>query len=99
MPVLFIYLIKLSISLAVVYLFYRFVLRRLTFYNWNRWYLLGYTVLSFIIASTNITPFLQNNSLTEDKTIRLVPLLESITGETGTSSVIIPAETTQGWNS
>lgn len=99
MPELFIYLLKLSISLAVVYLFYRFVLRRLTFYNWNRWYLLGYTILSFIIALTNITPFLQNNSLTEDKTIRLVPLLESITGEAGTSTVIAPIATTKGWNS
>ena len=31
MPVLFVYILKLSISLAVVYLFYHFVLRKLTF--------------------------------------------------------------------
>ena len=98
MPVLFIYLLKLSISLAMVYLFYHFVLRRLTFYNWNRWYLLTYTFLSFIIAFTNITPFLQSNSLTEDKTIRLVPLLEQITGSPGTTTITEKTILTQGWN-
>jgi hypothetical protein len=50
MPVLFVYILKLSISLAVVYLFYHFVLRKLTFYTWNRWYLFGYSLLSFFIA-------------------------------------------------
>jgi hypothetical protein len=47
MPALFLYILKLSISLSIVYLFYHLVLRRLTFYNSNRWYLIGYTLLSF----------------------------------------------------
>ena len=36
------------LSLSLVYLFYRLVLRRLTFYHWNRVYLLCYTLLSFL---------------------------------------------------
>ena len=71
MPVLFIYILKLSISLAVVYLFYHFVLRKLTFYNWNRWYLLGYSFLSFFIAFFNITPLFQSGLLNYNKAVQL----------------------------
>ena len=46
------YLIKFSISLAVLYVFYRAVLRPLTFYQWNRFYLLGYSLLCFAIPFT-----------------------------------------------
>ena len=56
MPLLIFYLLKLSISLAVAWLFYRLVLRRLTFYNLNRWYLLGSMLLSFLIPFVHITP-------------------------------------------
>ncbi|ANI88723.1 hypothetical protein A9P82_05155 [Arachidicoccus ginsenosidimutans] len=40
-----------------MYLFYALVLRRLTFYNHNRWYLLGYSVLCFFIPLINIASF------------------------------------------
>ncbi|MBS1513274.1 MAG: M48 family metalloprotease [Bacteroidetes bacterium] len=62
MSVLLQYIFKLSLSLVVVYLFYQFVLRRLTFYQQNRWYLLGYTVLSFAIPLINISPVLQQHN-------------------------------------
>jgi len=75
MPFLFIYILKLSVSLAVVFLFYHFVLRKLTFYNWNRWYLLGYTLISFVIPFINITPALHKNELTEITLVQWVPLL------------------------
>jgi len=58
MPVFIIYLLKLSISLSVTWLFYQSMLRRLTFYNLNRWYLLGYSLLSFIIPLIDIGAFL-----------------------------------------
>ncbi|MDB5263497.1 MAG: peptidase BlaR1 [Adhaeribacter sp.] len=53
--VLFAYLLKLTLSLAMVYLFYRLVLQNLTFYNWNRWYLLAFTGLSFLIPLIDIS--------------------------------------------
>ncbi len=69
------YFIKLSISLAVVWLFYQFVLRRLTFYNHNRWYLLGYSLLSFVIPLVDITPALHQNELTNSGVVQWVPLV------------------------
>lgn len=61
MSLLFAYIIKLSISLAVVFLFYWFLLRRLTFHQWNRWYLLLYSALSFAFASIDISPLLKQH--------------------------------------
>src|SRR5690606_29320704 len=75
MPFFILYLLKLSVSLAVVFLFYQFVLRKLTFYNWNRWYLLGYTLLSFITPFIDITPALQQNELNNTSMIQWVPVL------------------------
>ena len=73
MPFVIEYIIKLNICLAIVYLFYLVFLRRLTFYNWNRWYLLGYTALSFIIPVINIMPELQKKELDKNLWVRLIP--------------------------
>src|SRR5689334_11454334 len=62
MSLLIQYLVKLTISLAIVWLFYQFVLRRLTFYNSNRCYLLAYTLLSFFIPFINISTLFENRS-------------------------------------
>ncbi|HEX2532572.1 MAG TPA: M56 family metallopeptidase [Chitinophagaceae bacterium] len=76
MPLLFVYLLKLSLCLAMVYGFYHFVLRRLTFYQWNRWYLLGYSFASFFLPLVNLTPVLQARALETSPITRLVPLVE-----------------------
>lgn len=75
MSVSFYYLEKLSISLMVVWLFYQLVLRRLTFYNWNRWYLLGYSLLSFFIASINIAAVAQTAVIYRTPIIRYIPAI------------------------
>lgn len=72
------YLIKLSISLAVVWLFYHFVLRKLTFYNSNRWYLLFFTTLSFCIPVISIS-FIENNNETGQSFIQLIPSVQQYT--------------------
>ena len=59
MPILILYLFKLFVSLGIVFLFYQLVLRRVTFYNANRWYLVGFTLLSFIVPFINVTPVVQ----------------------------------------
>jgi len=78
MPFLLQYIIKLSISLSLVYLFYQLFLRKLTFYNWNRWYLLGYTLLSFYLSFVDISPALQKNELTDFSVINLLPGFEQV---------------------
>jgi beta-lactamase regulating signal transducer with metallopeptidase domain len=80
------YLFKLFICLAVVYLFYKLVLRKLTFYNWNRWYLLGYSLICFLIPFINITPVLQSNQLTGNDMVQIIPAVEVYTGNIETIS-------------
>lgn len=75
MPPLIIYLLKLSISLGVVFLFYHFVLRRLTFYNWNRWYLVGYTLLSFLLPFVDISFALEQSEIKNSPVVKWVPVL------------------------
>lgn len=74
MPIIIEYLLKVSIALALVYVFYQLLLRRLTFYNWNRWYLIGYALLSFLIPFMNITDFLFKHELDEVQFVRMVPV-------------------------
>lgn len=75
MPIIIDYILKLNICLAVVYLFYQLFLRRLTFYNWNRWYLLGYTLLSFIIPLIDIMPSLEKRALQQNVMVQWIPAI------------------------
>jgi hypothetical protein len=56
------YLMKISITLIVVYVVYWLLFRRLTFYTWNRWYLLALSVLSFLIPLADITYLLDSRN-------------------------------------
>jgi hypothetical protein len=73
------YLIKLSISLSIVYLFYQLFLRRLTFYNWNRWYLLIYSMVCFVIPFINVfTIIVERPALRESAFINYIPAITQI---------------------
>ena len=78
------YFVKLSISLGIVWLFYHLVLRKLTFYNSNRWYLLGYTLLCFFIPFIDISPVLQKNQWTDSKAVSWIPVI----GDYGRNEII-----------
>jgi beta-lactamase regulating signal transducer with metallopeptidase domain len=77
MPYIFTYLLKVSLSLGVVFLFYQLVLRRLTFYNWNRWYLLGYSLLAFFIPFIDISIVLEQQEWSNNQFIQWVPVLNN----------------------
>jgi hypothetical protein len=49
-----IYLLQVSACTGIFYLFYFLLLRRLTFFTLNRWYLLGTLALSFIIPAISL---------------------------------------------
>ncbi|WP_315818197.1 M56 family metallopeptidase [Paraflavitalea speifideaquila] len=72
------YLLKLSIALTVVYLFYWLLLRRLTFYNWNRWYLLVYSLFAFLIPLINVFDLLQQHGLQNAAVISYIPALTPV---------------------
>jgi bla regulator protein blaR1 len=74
---LIVFFIKLNVSLSVVYVFYQLVLRPMTFYNWNRWYLLCYPAISFVIALIDINVFVSETSIVKSAALQLIPILES----------------------
>lgn len=75
MPFIFLYITKLSVCLALVYLFYRLVLQRLTFYNWNRYYLLLYTLASFFIPLVDVSAVIAKSNLQSTRLVQLVPAM------------------------
>jgi len=75
MPSPFLYLLKVSVSLAIVWTFYQLLLRRLTFYNLNRWYLLGYSFLCYFIPLVNIGPILEKGKDGGPLIIRYIPAI------------------------
>ena len=79
MSLLIQYLVKLSISLAIVWLFYQFILRKLTFYNSNRLYLAAYTLLSFFIPIINISPIIGADDGSKNELIQLIPSVHRYT--------------------
>jgi TonB-dependent SusC/RagA subfamily outer membrane receptor len=75
MPALLLYFIKLSCSLGLVWLFYRLVLHNLTFYTWNRWYLLGYSGLALAIPLINIGPIRGEDPALQPLIIQYIPVI------------------------
>jgi TonB-dependent SusC/RagA subfamily outer membrane receptor len=92
MPFFFLYLLKVSVSLAIVWTFYQLLLRRLTFYNLNRWYLLGYSFLCYFIPLVNIGPVLERGARGEPLIVQYIPAI----GEYGVGSAGAGAVATAG---
>lgn len=67
------YILKLSVCLAACWIFYQLVLRRLTFYTWNRWYLLAGSLLALVLPLVNIYPVLEENELAENAVLSAIP--------------------------
>ncbi len=87
MPVFFLYLLKFSLSLAAVYLLYHVLLRRLTFYRWNRLYLLTYPLACFLIPLIDIAPLLQQEEETTAGIMTYVPLVQDMVQPTGGAAI------------
>ncbi len=75
MPTLLVYILKLSCSLSIVWLFYRLFLHNLTFYSLNRWYLLGYALLSFLIPFINIGPIDREDPALQPLIVQYIPVI------------------------
>lgn len=75
MPTLLVYILKLSCSLCIVWLFYRLLLHNLTFYNSNRWYLLGYALLSFLIPFINLGPIDREDPALQPLIVQYIPVI------------------------
>ncbi|PZR28231.1 MAG: hypothetical protein DI535_07445 [Citrobacter freundii] len=98
MPLVIQYLLKLSLSLALVYLFYQLLLRRLTFYNCNRFYLLAYTMLCFFIPLINITPALKARSWGDGNITSFIPAWQLTTVTNEVCDPVILTGSTDYWD-
>ena len=78
MEALSVYLLKLSISLTFVYIFYSLFLRPLTFYKWNRYFLLIYSFIAFLIPLFNIGPGLESTKINRQEWVKIIPVIEQI---------------------
>jgi hypothetical protein len=88
MVVLF-YILKLSVGLIIIGLFYQLVLRRLTFYTWNRWFLVVCPALAFLLPLIDIAPVLEKNNWTKTTIVSAIP---QIPAYNNTAAVIVPAK-------
>ena len=75
MSALVLYILKLSCALSIVWSFYRIFLHNLTFYNLNRWYLLGYALLSFFIPFINIGPIDREDPALQPLIVQYIPVI------------------------
>lgn len=89
MPAYILYFLQVSIALAVVFLLYQFVFRRLTFYYCNRWYLLIASVLSFVVPLIDINPTLEAAGVKE---MPLIEYMSPMLGNAGNFTKITAIE-------
>jgi len=86
MPSIVLYLIKCSISLSIVWLFYQLLLRRLTFYSMNRWYLIGYAMLSFLLPLIHIVLPAEGEMAGNMQMIRYIPMITGLPSGAGSGA-------------
>lgn len=81
------YLLKVTACMALFYVFYHFCLQRLTFFSFNRIYLLATLLTSFAIPALQLE-IERNGASTPQKALKVSPVLvDEVTG------LAIPAET------
>ncbi|MEJ7685285.1 MAG: hypothetical protein WKG06_47060 [Segetibacter sp.] len=77
MPVYFEYALKVSLCLAMVFLFYTLLLKQMTYYTWNRYFLVMFSILSFIVPFINVNVFIQARHLNTISFINQIPLIHT----------------------
>lgn len=86
MPELLVYLLKANLALALFYLGYRLLLRKLTFYYLNRVYLLFAWVFSLIYPVVDVGGWLARRA---DVSVDAIPIIPDWQG--------VPAEAFSWW--
>jgi beta-lactamase regulating signal transducer with metallopeptidase domain len=83
------FILKLSLGLIIIWLFYQLVLRRLTFYTWNRWYLVIAPALAFLLPLIDIAPVLEKNNWNKTPIVSAIPQIPAYQVST---AVVVPAK-------
>jgi len=91
------YMVKTSVCLTVSYIFYYALLRHITHYTWNRWFLLLCTIGSFIIPAVNINLFVAPEQLNNIYFVSKLPVVYAASPATvATPSVFTVQNITAG---
>jgi hypothetical protein len=69
------YIVKWSVAMCAVYVFYRFVLRPLTFYQWNRHYLVAYSIVALFIPFINLYTYVPEQQLQQNQLVKFIPVI------------------------
>lgn len=83
---LLIYLLKVSACTALFFAFYLLVLRKLTFFKLNRFYLLGALVLSFTIPALQ---FKVEKEIEAPQLMQLTPIATNISNDINNGAINI----------
>lgn len=91
------YMVKTSVCLTVSYIFYYALLKHITHYTWNRWFLLLSVIGSFIIPAININLFVTPERLNNIYIVGKLPVVyaASHTGQPVAGAVASPVFTLQ----
>jgi hypothetical protein len=84
------YIVKWSIALCAVFVFYRFVLRPLTFYQWNRHYLVAYSIIALFIPFINLYTYVPEQQLQQNHLVKFIPVINIGQQQTASSTNIDP---------
>ncbi|PPL04549.1 M56 family metallopeptidase [Parapedobacter indicus] len=83
MPEVMIYLLKVNLSVILFYLGYRLLLRRLTFYTLNRFYLLFSLIFSFTYPLVDLTNWLETSEhIIPTEMVYVIPDWQQVPTET-----------------
>jgi beta-lactamase regulating signal transducer with metallopeptidase domain len=96
MPVFLLYLFKLSIGITLVYLLYRTLLQRLTFYQTNRWYLLFYPIICCIIPMIDVAPLVTAGGSPTNTIVNYIPMVQQYVAPSP-SSMATATVVQNGW--
>lgn len=90
MATFFGYILKLSLCYGVIYLFYFTLLKRLTHYKVNRFFLIVSSLFAFFIPLLSINTFIAPQTVNASSFINSIPAISTITAV----NIFIPEEST-----
>jgi hypothetical protein len=79
------YSFQVAMGLSVIFLFYQLALRNLTFFQWNRWYFVGGTVISVLMPLTAFVPFPEFGQVDHSGLLNTVSAWRDLPGEVFTA--------------
>lgn len=91
MSTFFEYLLKLSLCYGVIYLFYFVLLKPLTHYRVNRFFLFAASLLGFFIPLLRVDVFVAPQTINASSLINSIPTVNKI----ATGNIFIPGESTE----